>query len=190
MRPATARRQAGLARSAHGFEIGSDAVFADHRQNWRLAPQVGLEPTTLRLTATSFKTTWDDRRRRAPFSLGSSSAGGNPGRPDSTPDCPQFVPETGSGFAPESWRRYSCCADSERRLRSTALVPKRQDLDSLWITSDPVVHVVTNSREVEPPNVRQRDVQRVRSDIRLDRDDRGRALKLFANRVRRLRPVK
>src|SRR5919197_670491 len=70
----------------------------------RLAPQAGLEPATLRLTATSFKSTWDHPRQRAPFLLGNSSAGGNPGRPESTPDCPQFVPATRSGLRPESRR--------------------------------------------------------------------------------------
>jgi hypothetical protein len=57
-----------------------------------LAPQAGFEPATLRLTATLFETTGNYSRQRQRISLATSSAGGNPRRPDSAPDCPEFVP--------------------------------------------------------------------------------------------------
>ena len=78
----------------------------------RLAPQVGLEPTTLRLTATLSKTTGHHSRQRQRISLGQSSAGGNPRRPDSSPDCPGFVPFSN----PASTRSV----DARRRMNARA----------------------------------------------------------------------
>lgn len=74
------------------LEPASAWFYANYTENLEVAPQPGLEPGTLRLTATCDITTWGDRRRSRPVLLVRSTAGGNPRPPETTHDCPQFVP--------------------------------------------------------------------------------------------------
>jgi len=116
-----------------------------------LAPQAGFEPATLRLTATLFKTTGHDSRQRWRFSLVTSSAGGNPRRPVSTPDCPEFVPFSASGFAPEGRRESTDIRDGGRTRRSPVRRCSRQ-ADTSWFdyrecTAEPIAKLLDHIRD-------------------------------------------
>jgi hypothetical protein len=77
-------------------------------------------------------------------------------------------------------------AASNRWFASAALVPEGKNLDPLRIRQQPVIHVVTNSRELNAPNTCQRYVQCASTCFRLNRNDRGGAFEFFSDSVRRL----
>jgi hypothetical protein len=80
-------------------------------------------------------------------------------------------------------------AVSEWWSAPAALVPERQDLDPFWIGAEPVIHIVPNSRKVETPDVRQRNVHGPSANPWLNRNDRRCALEFFADAVGRLRAI-
>lgn len=64
-------------------------------------------------------------------------------------------------------------------------VPEREDLDPSQVFDHVVVEVVTDTREMQPTNARQREIPGAGADSRLEGDERGGAFELLANGVRR-----
>ena len=77
-------------------------------------------------------------------------------------------------------------ASSDWRPAVTAGMPERWYLPSSGRVDEPVIEIVADATEVRATHARERDVPGARADVRLERDQRGGAFELGANRTRRL----
>ena len=148
-----------------------------HRGPRKLARPTGLEPVTFGSGGRGKEATRGSGEPLPPDFIHVPATPDHPRPPRTSPQCQSFV------------SRLFVFASSERRTAATTLVPKRQDLDALRVAAQPVIQVVTNSRQVEATNARKGDVYRACANLGLDGNNRRSALNFFPNRIRRFRPI-